>query len=72
MGSPNYTPINVHAVSSNGENYHPQSNDEVDLKELVSALWKGKLWVVGFTVLGTVLALTYALTAQQWWSSKCW
>lgn len=70
MASPNYTPMNVHSSSSHSENVHPQSNDEIDLKELFTALWQGKWWVIGFTILGAALAITYALTAQQWWSSK--
>ncbi len=46
-----------------------QSRDEIDLKELVSALWEGKLSIVIFTLLGAACAISYALLAQQWWSS---
>ncbi|WP_093277716.1 Wzz/FepE/Etk N-terminal domain-containing protein [Vibrio xiamenensis] len=46
-----------------------QSRDEIDLKELVSALWAGKLSIVIFTLLGAACAISYALLAQQWWSS---
>ncbi len=48
--------------------YH--QNDEIDLKELVIALWNGKLTIIITTVLFAVIAVVYALTAQQWWSSK--
>ncbi len=45
-------------------------NDEFALRELFLALWKGKLTIIISTVLFTVIAVAYALTAQQWWSSK--
>lgn len=48
--------------------YH--QNDEIDLKELFVALWNGKVTIIVTTVLFAVVAVAYALTAQQWWSSK--
>lgn len=48
--------------------YH--QNDEIDLKELFVALWNGKVTIIITTVLFAVVAVAYALTAQQWWSSK--
>lgn len=48
--------------------YH--QNDEIDLKELFIALWNGKVTIIVTTVLFAVVAVVYALTAQQWWSSK--
>lgn len=47
--------------------YH--QNDEIDLRELFKALWDGKLTIVLATMFCTVLAVTYALTTQEWWSS---
>lgn len=47
--------------------YH--QNDEIDLRELFKALWKGKLTVIFTTVICAGLAIAYALFAQQWWSS---
>lgn len=49
--------------------YH-QQNDEIDLRELFLALWKGKLTIIISTALFAVIAVAYALMAQQWWSSK--
>ncbi len=46
-----------------------QSRDEIDLKELASALWAEKLSIIIFTLLGAACAISYALLAQQWWSS---
>ncbi|MBF4354690.1 LPS O-antigen chain length determinant protein WzzB, partial [Vibrio anguillarum] len=46
------------------------NNDEIDLRELFSVLWQGKLTIVLCTVLFAVMAVVYALTAQQWWSAK--
>lgn len=47
--------------------YH--QSDEIDLRELFLALWKGKLTIIISTVSFTVIAVAYALMAQQWWSS---
>ncbi|KJG02494.1 LPS O-antigen chain length determinant protein WzzB [Photobacterium angustum] len=46
------------------------SSDEVDLVELVKTLWQGKVTIAICTVVFTVCAIVYALTAQQWWTSK--
>ncbi|MBL4240364.1 LPS chain length-determining protein [Vibrio fluvialis] len=46
-----------------------QAGDELDLKELLSALWAGKLTIVISTSAVAMLAATYAFFAQQWWSS---
>lgn len=45
-------------------------SDEIDLKELFIALWNGKLTIIVTTVLFAVVAVAYALMAQEWWSSK--
>ncbi|KJG07144.1 chain-length determining protein [Photobacterium angustum] len=45
-------------------------SDEIDLVELVKTLWQGKLTIAVCTVVFTVSAIIYALTAQQWWISK--
>ncbi|KJG39108.1 chain-length determining protein [Photobacterium angustum] len=45
-------------------------SDEIDLIELVKTLWQGKVMIVVCTVIFTVCAIVYALTAQQWWTSK--
>ncbi|MCG6368832.1 LPS O-antigen chain length determinant protein WzzB [Vibrio fluvialis] len=48
---------------------HP-ANDEIDLKELFAALWQGKWLIIITTLLFSVGAIGYALTAQEWWSAK--
>ncbi|EGQ8476260.1 chain-length determining protein [Vibrio cholerae] len=50
--------------------YAYPANDEIDLKELFSALWQGKWLIIMITLLFSVAAIGYALTAQEWWSSK--
>lgn len=50
--------------------YQQSNNDEIDLRELFSALWQGKLTILLCTVVFAVAAVVYALTAQQWWSAK--
>ncbi|MGC9460097.1 LPS O-antigen chain length determinant protein WzzB [Vibrio genomosp. F10] len=47
-----------------------QPNDEIDLKELFLVIWKGKWTIIATTVLFSIVAVAYALNAQQWWSSK--
>lgn len=68
--------MNNHYQSSNSNPSHPQipnfyeQNDEIDLKELFIALWQGKLIIILTTLVFTIGAITYALTAQEWWSSS--
>ncbi|EHS7464955.1 LPS O-antigen chain length determinant protein WzzB [Vibrio cholerae] len=50
--------------------YAYPTNDEIDLKELFAALWQGKWLILMTTLLFSVGAISYALTAQEWWSSK--
>ncbi|EJL6289652.1 chain-length determining protein [Vibrio cholerae] len=50
--------------------YAYPANDEIDLKELFAALWQGKWLIIMTTLLFSVGAISYALTAQEWWSSK--
>ncbi|MEH0691085.1 LPS chain length-determining protein [Vibrio cholerae] len=58
------------------QQYSPQvppsfrNDDEIDLRELFKALWDGKLIIILTTVVFAVGAVIFALTAQQWWSSK--
>ena len=46
------------------------SSDEIDLVELVKTLWQDKVTIALCTIVFTVCAIVYALTAQQWWTSK--
>ncbi|MFV0573834.1 MAG: LPS O-antigen chain length determinant protein WzzB [Vibrio sp.] len=50
--------------------YQPPQNDEIDLRELFAALWKGKWTIIACTVLCTALAIAYALLAKEQWSSS--
>ncbi|EJL6492780.1 LPS O-antigen chain length determinant protein WzzB [Vibrio cholerae] len=50
--------------------YSYPANDEIDLKELFSALWQGKWLIIIITLLFGVAAIGYALNAQEWWSAK--
>ena len=68
--------VNNHYQSSNPNPPHPQipsfyeQTDEIDLKELFIALWQGKLIIIFTTLVFAGGAITYALTAQEWWSSS--
>ncbi|MDE1220591.1 Wzz/FepE/Etk N-terminal domain-containing protein [Vibrio aestuarianus] len=68
--------MNNHYQSANQNPPHPQipsfyeQNDEIDLKELFIALWQGKWIIILTTLVFTIGAITYALTAQEWWSSS--
>ncbi|CAH2565934.1 Wzz/FepE/Etk N-terminal domain-containing protein [Vibrio cholerae] len=46
------------------------SSYDVDLKELFIELWQGKWTVIIFTFVVTLTTIIYALTVQEWWSSK--
>ncbi|WP_114772725.1 LPS O-antigen chain length determinant protein WzzB [Vibrio cholerae] len=52
------------------QHYAYPANDEIDLKELFSALWQGKWLIIMTTLLFSVAAIGYALTSQEWWSAK--
>ncbi|GEA51322.1 hypothetical protein VIN01S_21260 [Vibrio inusitatus NBRC 102082] len=45
-------------------------DDEIDLRELFIALWKGKFLIVVTTFVFAAGAVVHALNAQEWWSSK--
>lgn len=47
-----------------------RTSDEIDLRELFVELWRGKLTIIASTVMFAVIAIIYALNAQEWWSSK--
>lgn len=45
-------------------------NDEIDLKELFMALWAGKLWIIGLTLLFAAGATVFALNQPNVYESK--
>ena len=45
-------------------------NDEIDLRELFSILWKGKLIVLGTTSLASIAVLIYSLLLPNIYESK--
>ncbi|WP_300173006.1 Wzz/FepE/Etk N-terminal domain-containing protein [uncultured Aliivibrio sp.] len=45
-------------------------NDEIDLKELFLALWAGKLWIIGLTLLFAAGATVFALSQPNVYESK--
>ncbi|NVP03341.1 chain-length determining protein [Photobacterium damselae subsp. damselae] len=45
------------------------NNDEIDLVQLCKTLWQGKVLIIACSVLFTLIGVTYALLAQQWWTS---
>lgn len=46
------------------------NNNEIDVRELVKALWDGRLIIVLSVLVFALGALAYAFNAQEWWSSK--
>jgi len=44
-------------------------NDEIDLIELISILWKKKLWIMLSSFIFTAIAGVYAFTAKEQWTS---
>lgn len=55
---------------TNNIQQHPQTNDEIDLVELIRVLWKNKLQIIAITAITTILAAAYAFTAKEQWTSK--
>lgn len=47
-----------------------QPDDEIDLRELFVAIWKGKWLIILTTLVFSAAAIVYALNAQEWWSSE--
>jgi LPS O-antigen subunit length determinant protein (WzzB/FepE family) len=45
-------------------------DDEIDLKELVVALWHGKFTIIAMTVICTAIAIAYALLAKEKWTTE--
>ena len=46
-----------------------QNNSEIDLIELIKALWRKKIWILLSAFLGTAIAGVYAFTAKEQWTS---
>lgn len=46
------------------------SNQDIDLRDILRALWNGKLIIILITVLCLVTSVAIALLAQEWWSSN--
>lgn len=63
--------------SPNEQQYSPQlpnslpvASGDIDLRELFKALWESKLLIIMTTVVSSVIAVIFAMTSQEWWSSK--
>jgi len=53
------------------QNYQDQAqDDEIDLVELFRAIWAGKWWIMGTTVLAAVVAVFYALALPDRYTSS--
>ncbi len=57
-------------VFDNSDSQLPQgwqasSGDEIDLRELIQVLWRGKVLILLITVLFAAVGVGYALTAPQ-------
>lgn len=59
--------VNTSPVNSGHDS--SRVKDEIDLRDLVSIVWSGKVTIVLFMLLGMVSTLSYALLAQEWWTS---
>lgn len=45
------------------------AENELDIRGLIRALWRGKFWIVGFALLFAVIALVYTFFARQEWGA---
>ncbi|MGR5336211.1 LPS O-antigen chain length determinant protein WzzB [Vibrio gigantis] len=46
------------------------SNDVIDLRDLLKALWDGKLVIILIVAVFTASSVVFALLSQEWWSSN--
>src|SRR5690606_8481286 len=49
---------------------HSSYDDEIDLWQLVTTLWAGKLWIIGIALVCGLLGLWYAKTSEEEWIAK--
>jgi LPS O-antigen subunit length determinant protein (WzzB/FepE family) len=49
---------------------HSSYDDEIDLWQLVSTLWAGKLWIIGIAIICGLLGLWFAKTTEEEWTAK--
>lgn len=62
---------NLHNNSSSQvPEQHGVADDEIDLKELFSALWAGKLWIIATTVIASAIAIALALSMPNIYRSQ--
>jgi len=61
------TEFDVNAVAS-PQNLSPVASDEIDLVQLISALWKQKVLIIVVTALAGVVGLLYALVATPYYN----
>ncbi len=54
-------------MNSTQEQYQ---DDEIDLRDLLTSLWKNKMLILAITAIFSIAGITYALLAPQVWSSK--
>jgi LPS O-antigen subunit length determinant protein (WzzB/FepE family) len=47
-----------------------QQDDEIDLKELIVALWQGKFTIIAVTIICAAIAVAYALLAKETWTTE--
>ncbi|MEZ8511483.1 LPS O-antigen chain length determinant protein WzzB [Vibrio splendidus] len=61
---------------SQPQSYSPEnppmqsSNDVINLRELLKALWDGKLVIILIVAVFTASSVVFALLSQEWWSSN--
>jgi len=46
------------------------NKDEIDLLDLLAAIWAGRVKIISFALVFAVLAAAYALTATKWYESE--
>ncbi|QUX94470.1 LPS chain length-determining protein [Marinomonas sp. CT5] len=51
-------------------NQYDHRDDEIDLKELLIALWQGKFIIIAVTVFCTAVAIIYSLKAKDVWTTE--
>ena len=57
-------------MADQSQDMQSYNSDEIDLRALFSTLWQGRIHIFVITLLFTVAAAAYAMTAQEWWTAK--
>jgi uncharacterized protein involved in exopolysaccharide biosynthesis len=51
-------------------NQSPDYEDEINLRDLIKVLWKGKFWIIGTTFIAAVISVAFALSLPNFYRAE--